>query len=136
MQKPIVGGALGELVRQSQLGQRRHVALSARHRSRCPHRYHDRRQLAARHHGQRTSVRQCFAKSDRRFHCEDCRANRRTLGNLSIRIERMVHGNVKVCSIDSDFVHGADYKVPGRRRQHFQRLVRRRRLHPPRRRRP
>ncbi|MFC0350401.1 DNA topoisomerase (ATP-hydrolyzing) subunit B [Undibacterium danionis] len=32
-------------------------------------------------------------------------------GNFSIRIERMVHGNVKVCSIDSDFVHGADYKV-------------------------
>ena len=57
------------------------------------------------------SVRHCFAKSDRRFHRELPTKPTNSPGNLSIRIERMVHGNVKVCSIDSDFVHGADYKV-------------------------
>ena len=40
-----------------------------------------------------------------------------------LRIERMVHGNVKVCLIDDDFVQGPDYRVLAHAAATFQGLI-------------
>jgi DNA gyrase subunit B len=44
-------------------------------------------------------------------------------GMLSLRIERMYHGNVKVSSIDADFVESSDYKVLENAAQTFKGLL-------------
>jgi DNA gyrase subunit B len=44
-------------------------------------------------------------------------------GMLSLRIERMYHGNIKVSSIDADFVESSDYKVLENAAQTFKGLL-------------
>ena len=44
-------------------------------------------------------------------------------GMLSLRIERMYHGNIKVSSIDADFVDSSDYKVLETAAQTFKGLL-------------